>query len=85
MHRLDDNDYQGDTRALIKGKDGRYGYLKFGWGSCSGCDALQACRSYENLGELISELQQAVRWGTATDILTFLRTHDWAGDYDYRR
>jgi len=40
--RVDDTDYQGDSRVLYEEGE-RYGYLNFGWGSCSGCDSLQAC------------------------------------------
>lgn len=37
-----DDDYQGDSFYLLRDADGRYGYLVFGWGSCSGCDAFAA-------------------------------------------
>lgn len=40
--QVNDGDYQEDSYILLE-DDGRYGYLSFGWGSCSGCDALQAC------------------------------------------
>ena len=40
--RVDDDDYQGDTRVLYN-NDGKIGYLVFGWGSCCCCDALQSC------------------------------------------
>ena len=53
--QVDDADYQGDTRVLYE-KDGKYGYLNFGWGSCSGCDALQACCNIEEIQELINSL-----------------------------
>lgn len=43
--QVDDNDYQGDSRLLYR-EDDRIGFLQFGWGSCSGCDSLQACHSY---------------------------------------
>ena len=36
--QVDDNDYQGDSRILVRDYH-RYGLLLFGWGSCSGCDA----------------------------------------------
>ena len=36
----DDEDYQGDTFVLLE-KDSKYGFLNIGWGSCSGCDAVQ--------------------------------------------
>ena len=50
-----------DTRALLR-KDGRYGFLNFGWGSCSGCDGLQACSSYEDVEDLITSLKGDIKW-----------------------
>lgn len=56
-----DNDYQGDTRVLFR--DGnRFGILNFGWGSCSGCDALQACDTIEEVTELQQELFNSIQW-----------------------
>ena len=59
--QVDDNDYSGDTRALLR-KDGRYGFLNFGWRSCSGCDGLQACSSYEDVEDLITSLKGDIKW-----------------------
>lgn len=85
--KVDDHDYQGDTRVLLKsswaGKD-TYGYLIFGWGSCSGCDALQACTSILQIQELLSNLREKVLW---FDSLEALQEHfsekDWEGDYSW--
>lgn len=56
-----DDDYQGDTFAVIR--DGsRYGFLKFGWGSCSGCDALQACHGMDDIATLARELYDGIVW-----------------------
>ena len=44
--KVDDEDYSGDSRLIFK-KGEMYGFLIFGWGSCSGCDWLQGCNSYE--------------------------------------
>src|SRR5687767_11654660 len=46
--KVSDNDWQGSTYAVIR-RLGKVGYLEFGWGSCSGCDALEACESYDDL------------------------------------
>lgn len=59
--QVDDDDYQGDTRVLLK-KDNKYGLLNFGWGSCSGCDALKACNSYSDVQELINQLEADIEW-----------------------
>jgi hypothetical protein len=59
--RTDEDGYQGDTFVLL-GKDDRYGFLVFGWGSCSGCDALQACDSYDDIDALITQLENTIHW-----------------------
>jgi len=76
-------EYQGDTRVLYSDESGRYGYLCFGYGSCSGCDALQGCDTIGQVQELMDELCAAVKWyDTPALALEFFKTHDWAGDYD---
>lgn len=57
--RVDQKDYQGDTWVLYN-NDGQYSYLCFGWGSCSGCDRLQGCDTYEEVDELIAELKESI-------------------------
>jgi len=59
--QVDDGDYQGDTRVLLR-KDGRFGFLNFGWGSCSGCDGLQACSSFRDIETLIQGLERDIKW-----------------------
>lgn len=53
--------FQGDTITLVKEGE-RYGVLVFGWGSCSGCDALQACHEWSQVDELALDLYRAIRW-----------------------
>ena len=59
--QVEDNDYSGDTRVAYY-KEGKYGFLNFGWGSCSGCDALQACEDENAVDKLIESLEQNVKW-----------------------
>lgn len=59
--QVESGDYQGDTTVLYR-KDGKYGFLNFGWGSCTGCDALQACVSYAELQELIDDTEKSIAW-----------------------
>ncbi len=83
--QVDDEDYQGDSRVLYY-SGGRYGWLQFGWGSCSGCDALQACDSIEEVQELMDDLCGRIQWwGSAKEALDFFKTHDWKGDYSWSR
>jgi hypothetical protein len=84
--QVDDDDILGDSRLLLLDRhhaDGRFGYLKFGWGSCSGCDALQGCQSLDEIAELRRDLHARIQWGTRAELLAFLRTHDWEGEYDW--
>lgn len=51
IHEIDDGDYQG-TLVYVIGAEGYqpsdYWYVKVGYGSCSGCDTLQAIREYSD-------------------------------------
>lgn len=81
--QVDDEDYQGDSRILYR--DGSlFGWLQFGWGSCSGCDALQACVSMEEVQELIDQLHDSIKWfDSKEDAIEFFENHDWSGDYSW--
>ena len=81
--QIDDDDYQGDTRVLYD-NDGKIGHLVFGWGSCSGCDALQACTTYDELQELCDQLQESIIWfEDKKTALEWFVSHDWKGDYSW--
>jgi len=54
-------DYQGDFYYFGKDQQGAFYFVVGGYGSCSGCDALQACDTYEDLIELRSELKRSIR------------------------
>lgn len=80
--QTDSNDYQGDTFALLTGEDSRLGFLVFGWGSCSGCDALQACNTNEEVAGLRNELLDSIRWfDSPAEAAQFFLQHDFAGDW----
>ena len=82
--QVDDNDYQGDSRVLYKNGN-KYGWLQFGWGSCSGCDSLQACSTIKEIQELIDDLYRSIKWfNTKKQLLDFFKNHDWEGDYSGR-
>lgn len=82
VFRWDQDDYQGDTIALVADGD-NIGYVDFGWGSCSGCDALQASDDYEDVASLRNSMAEQVTWRSAGDMLTWLQAHDWRGDYSW--
>lgn len=53
--------YQGDSLYLVKDGD-RFGVLTFGWGSCSGCDALRAVEDQADLDKVQDDLENGIRW-----------------------
>lgn len=79
----DEQDYQGDS-FLIYEKDDKYGYLTFGWGSCSGCDALQGCNSIDEVQELMDKLYSDIKWFYSLDALKeYFKETDWALQYQH--
>lgn len=81
--QVDDDDYQGDTRVLLK-KGGKYGFLNFGWGSCNGCDALQGCNSYSDVQQLIDELEASIDWfDTLQEAKNYICSDDRKVSYYY--
>lgn len=79
--QVDDSDCQGDTRVVLK-KDDQYGLLIFGWGSCSGCDALQGCSSLREIDELIEGLRNEIKWFDSWDgLLKYVNEKDWELDW----
>lgn len=84
--RKDDiGEWQGDTQILYFDREtGKYGYLMFGWGSCSMCDRLQGCRSYDDIDNLIGHLRSSIRWfDDDSDALKFFESHEWKYDWGY--
>lgn len=82
--RMDDDDYSGDTRILYEQPDGRIGVLIFGWGSCSGCDALQGSNSISELADLIEETRKEVQWfNSKPEALKWFQERDWPGQYSW--
>lgn len=79
----DEQNYQGDS-FLIYEKDNKYGYLTFGWGSCSGCDALQGCNSIGEVQELMDRLYSSIEWFDSLDALKeYFKETDWPLKYEY--
>lgn len=78
-------DYSGDSWLLLRSQTSvgpHFGYLEFGWGSCSGCDALQACDTYDELDKLRMSLRDGIRWfPDPAAALDWFRAHDWEGDF----
>lgn len=81
--QVDDDDYQGDTYILYRYDNGELGYLNFGWGSCSGCDALQGCENIDEVQELMNGLKNSIlMFGDLYSAKKYFEQHDWEGDYN---
>jgi hypothetical protein len=81
--KVDDGDYQGDSRVLYRDGD-RYGLLVFGWGSCSGCDSLQACSTLEEVDEFRTTLRDQTIWKESREeMLAFVRDRDWESQHSW--
>lgn len=72
--------WQGDSVTLLK-KNGKFGFVVFGYGSCSGCDALEACDSLEELEALRDSLEAQIKWGTAKGLAAHLDNLDPANHW----
>ena len=71
-----DNDYQGEAFYLLRDSD-QYGYLVFGWGSCSGCDWLESCYGdIAGMTELRDSLWDNVQWRSKSEMLVYLQEKD---------
>jgi hypothetical protein len=61
IHCIDDGDYQGTLVFVIAGKGyqpSEYWYVKVDYGSCSGCDTLQAIEGYSDEPPSQSQIDQ---------------------------
>ena len=84
LFQVDDDDWQGDSYILYgsMNKNSRFGFLNFGWGSCSVCDALKGCSTWEEVQELYEELRSQIKWfDSAEEAYKWFIEHDWEGDY----
>lgn len=83
-----DDGYHGDSYILYT-KHGPtsqlYGILVFGWGSCSGCDALQACDTWEDVAELYNQLESQIKWFTESEARAYVKNKDWSAEWFVNR
>jgi hypothetical protein len=77
--------YQGDYLVLFKGDDDLdddlWGFLTFGYGSCSGCDALQSCGSAQDLQELYERLRDSTKWESKAVMEDYVTGKDYEGEF----
>lgn len=69
-------DWQGDYSLVLKnGND--FGFVVIGYGSCSGCDSMEACETEEEYKSLISSIVSSIFWGTKEEVLAKINNeHD---------
>ena len=60
--------YQGDMLFLLRSGD-QFGFLVVGYGSCSGCDSLEACESQEAVDSLAERIYDGIKWFDSFDEL----------------
>lgn len=66
---MKDGDYQGSASLLAKGAYGRYVFMEWAWGSCSGCDGYEDL-SAEGLGKAFLESMSTFK--SAEHLATYL-------------
>jgi hypothetical protein len=69
-------DWQGDYLVLLQDGE-RYGYVSISYGSCSGCDAMEACGSWDEVRELSRGLKNAIYWRSGQEMLDWFNDRDW--------
>lgn len=73
--------YQGDTAMLVTASR-CLGWLVFGWGSCSGCDSLQACSQPAHVDRLRDDVARSIRWfDTSEEFDHWAAAKDWELEY----
>ena len=82
--QVDDEDYSGDARYLLE-KDGKYGYIIIGFGSCSGCDWLLGCDTEAEKESLIFDIKNDIKWfDNLSDLQRYVSKKDWELEYSWR-
>ena len=67
--------YQGDYVYLLKNGD-KYAFTVIGYGSCSGCDALEGCGNDEEFNELKDAIVSGIVWGTKQDVYDYVNNQE---------
>lgn len=74
-------DYQGDYHFLVKDGE-KYAHVVTGYGSCSGCDALQDCEdSFSEMAELGNAICDSVVWKSQEEMMKHIEEHDVGGSW----
>ena len=69
---------------ILYEKDGKYGYLIFGWGSCSGCDGLQACENIKDIQSLMDGIESDIKWfDSLGELKQYFKDKDWKLEFTW--
>lgn len=83
--RWDERGYQGSSIYIVRCKKPNveaWGVVEFGWGSCSGCDSMQACDSPEEVMDLRNRMGENIIWFEDRDwLIQWARERDWEGTF----
>lgn len=60
--------YQGDYVVLVR-DNARYGFVVIGYGSCTGCDALEGCGGIDDVLTLCEQILQSIKWADSAEEL----------------
>lgn len=82
LEESDDN-YQGDSFLVVNANwRDNYGYITFGWGSCSGCDAWESEDTPADRAQLITDILKSSKWFDDLDSLkAYIASPDREGDW----
>lgn len=59
-------------------------YYFLAGGSCSGCDALEACDTYAEVDELINKLKDDIKWLPRKEMIEYFHSKDWKTEATWR-
>lgn len=86
-HTMRLGSYSGEYLIVLKDGEGRYGLSLISYGSCCGCDILEANlpwepveepSEYEGLAELMFDLESQIRWrGDIGSLIEYIEAKDW--------
>lgn len=72
--------WSGDVLMVLKNGTG-FGLLIVGYGSCSGCDALKSCNTFEELFDFREKLFKSIMWKEYSEFIEYLKNKDWETEF----
>lgn len=74
--------WSGDLVYLLKNGN-KFGFTVLGYGSCTVCDALQACANKEDVDELKADIARGIFWGNAEEVEAYAINDNYANRWYY--